>query len=103
MDLLKILYQDYVIIIVISIIITVISYFIIKNNNNNDDENEEKPNYSKTLLIVFVSTILILFGLKYLISYMNKNNYFQKGGESYDLKEKLTIVADDLDYDIMEN
>lgn len=106
MDLIKILSQDYIIIIFITIIITIITYFIIKNNDkkNKDKKNkDQKINYSKILLIVFISTFIILFLLKFLINYINKNNFFQKGGKINNELEELTIIADDIDYDIMEN
>jgi len=35
------------------------------------------------------------------MSYMNKNNFFQKGG-TVDPVDRLTLVADDVDYDIIE-
>lgn len=101
MNLIKILSQDYIIILLISIIITVISYFIIKSNDKKNKDH--KINYSKILLIVFILSFIILFILKFLISYLNKNNFFQKGGKIHNNIEELTIIADDIDYDIMES
>ena len=98
MNLTNILYDPYFIIIVISLIITLIAYFIIKNNKIVDEE----PNYSKPLVITFVVSFVVLIGIKYGIDYMNKNNFFQKKSE-FTSADKLTIVADDVDYDIMEN
>ena len=100
MNLSNILYEPYVIIIFISLIITIITYFIIRNNKT--DENENRNNISRTLLITFVASFVILIIGKYAINYMNNNNFFQKGGK-VDISDKLTIVADDLDYDILEN
>jgi uncharacterized membrane protein YdjX (TVP38/TMEM64 family) len=100
MNLSNILYEPYVIIIFISLIITIITYFIIKNDKT--DENGNENNISRNLLITFVASFVILIIGKYAINYMNNNNFFQKGGK-VDISDKLTIVADDLDYDILEN
>jgi heme/copper-type cytochrome/quinol oxidase subunit 2 len=87
-----------------SLIITLIAYFIIRSNSkaddNDEEDNEEKTNVPKTLLITFVSSLIILVALKYLVSYMNSKNFFQKGG--VDMSERLTIVADDVDVDLIE-
>ena len=101
MNLINILYEPYAIIIVLSLIITLIAYFIVRNNNSNKEQNE-KVNTPKVLLITFITSLIFLVLLKYIINYMNKNNFFQKGG-AVDHSERLTIIADDLDYDIMEN
>lgn len=102
MNLSNILYEPYVIIIFISLIITIITYFIIKNDKTDENGNGNENNISRNLLITFVSSFIILIIGKYAINYMNKNNFFQKGGK-VDISDKLTIVADDLDYDILEN
>lgn len=105
----KILYNQYTIIIFISLIITAFTYFIIKNNDSDETQAQDKQNIIKTLLIVFVSTFVSIFGLKYIISYMNNNNYFQKGGlstgirtvtENIDINENLTIIGDDIEVDL---
>lgn len=100
MDLVKLLYEPYVIIIFISLIITLIAYFIIINNKKNEEE-ENKTDISKTLLYTFIISLILLVLLKFLISYMNKNNFFQKGG-NVDTIDILTVIADDVDYDIIE-
>lgn len=86
-----------------SLIITLIAYFIVRNNDksvDDEEDNEEKTNVPKTLLITFIASLIILVALKYLISYMNAKNFFQKGG--VDMSERLTIVADDVDVDLIE-
>lgn len=103
MNLIEIVYQPYVIIIIMSLIITLITYFIVRNtdkSNDDEEDNEEKTNVPKTLLITFIASLIILVALKYLISYMNSKNFFQKGG--VDMSERLTIVADDVDVDLIE-
>lgn len=106
MDLISILYEPYVIMIFIALIITGISYFIISNNSNKTDEEDENSqnnqgNNSKTLFLTFVISYLLLIGLHFIVGYMNNNNFFQKGGK-IDVKEHLTIVADDIDVGFIE-
>ena len=93
------IYEPYVIILIIALVITIFAYFIIKNNTNEDDA--KKVNLPKALLITFLVSFILLNILKYAIVYMNKNDFFQKGG--VDVKEHLTTVADDVDFDIIEN
>lgn len=100
MNILNLLYEPYVIIIILSILITIIAYFIINNDNNNKEFEEDKIDVSKSLLYTFISSLIILTGFKFGISYMNKNNFFQKGGS--DITDKLTIVADDVDIGLIE-
>ena len=97
MNLTNILYQPYVIIIVLSLIITLIAYFILIN----DKKEENKNNNSKTLLYTFIISFLTLTILRYAIHYMNKNNFFQKGGVT-NPTDRLTIIADDVDFDIID-
>lgn len=97
MNLVNILYEPYVIIIFISLLITLISYFIVRYNK----KDEENKNISKTLLLTFIISFVLLFVLKFGISYMNTNNFFQKGGV-IDTNDRLTIIADDVDFDILE-
>ena len=102
MNLINLLYDPYVIIIFISLFITLIAYFIIRyNNNTTTNEDDKNINISKVLFITFIISFLILILIKYGMTYLNKNTFFQKGG--VDPVERLTIIADDLDYDIMEN
>jgi uncharacterized membrane protein len=97
MNLVNILYEPYVIIIFLSLIITVIAYFILKKNENPD--NPDKNN-SIILLYTFIITLVILILSKFGITYMNNNNFLQKGG--VDISERLTIVADDIDFNLIE-
>jgi heme/copper-type cytochrome/quinol oxidase subunit 2 len=99
MDLINILYEPYVIMIFISLIITGITYFTVCKSKT--EEEEEAPNNSRTLFFTFVISYLVLIGIHFLIGYMDKNNYFQKGG-NIDVKEHLTIVADDVDVGFIE-
>jgi len=98
MNLINILYEPYVIIIFISLIITVIAYFIIKNKKNNE---EKETNVPLTLLYTFIISFLLLIGGKYVLNYMNKKNFFQKGG-MMDISDRLTIVADDVDIGLID-
>jgi len=100
MNLINILYEPYVIMIFVSLIITGISYFIITNNKSEEEEGSQENN-SKTLFLTFVISYLLLIVLHFIIGYMNSNNFFQKGGK-VDVKEHLTIVADDVDVGFIE-
>jgi heme/copper-type cytochrome/quinol oxidase subunit 2 len=103
MNLLNIIYEPYVIILIVALVITIFAYFIIRNNSNEDEDGEEskKRNIPKILLITFLASFILLYIGKYGIEYMNTKKFFQKGG--VDVVEHLTIVADDLDYNIMES
>ena len=101
MNLINILYEPYVIIIIISLILTLIAYYIVKNDNLDKDD-EDKTNVAKALLYTFIISFIILMLLKYVIGYMQKNKYFQKGS-GIDLSDKLTIVADDVEYGILDD
>jgi len=101
MNLLNIIYEPYVIILIVALVITIFAYFIIRNNSNEDEEESKKRNIPKILLITFLASFILLYIGKYGIEYMNTKKFFQKGG--VDVVEHLTIVADDLDYNIMEN
>lgn len=100
MNLINLLYEPYVIIIFISLIITLIAYFILKNNKDKEDKTDNS-NIPKILLYTFIISLILLAAIKYGVYYMNKNNYFQKGGVS-DPIDRLTIVADDIDCNILE-
>jgi len=104
MELIKILYQPYVICIFLALIITLIAYFIImKDNKNKSDDkskSDDKNNSTKILLYTFVISFLVLMVLKYILDYVNINNFFQKGGNK-DIADHLTIVADDIDIGII--
>jgi uncharacterized membrane protein YdjX (TVP38/TMEM64 family) len=99
MNLVNILVEPYFIIILISIIITIISYFIILNEKVEDNKNTD---IAKKLLIVFITSFIILIISKFIISYMNKNNFFQKGGK-INIADRLTIVSDDIDIGLLDN
>ena len=99
----KILYEPYVIIIFISLIITGISYFILKNNKKSEEEdNEKKTNIPLTLLLIFIISLVLLIAGKFLLDYMNKNNFFQKGGV-VNPSEKLTIIDDDVEVGLIDD
>ena len=106
MNLTNILFEPYVIIIIISIIITLIAYFVIQNDNKNKEE-EEKINVGTSLLYTFIGSFVLMMLIKIGISYMSKNNMFQKGGvlpvvNENEITDKLTIIADDVDYGLFE-
>jgi len=104
MSFLTIIYEPYVISIIIALIITAISFFIIREDNKNASDGEE-INLSKNLLITFIVSFILIMIFSYGIIYMNKNNFFQKGGmmEPDEISQKLTMVADDVDYGILED
>jgi uncharacterized membrane protein YdjX (TVP38/TMEM64 family) len=106
MNLTNILFEPYVIIIIISIIITSVAYFVIQNDNKNK-EDEEKINVGTSLLYTFIGSFVLMMLIKIGISYMSKNNMFQKGGvlpvvNENEITDKLTIIADDVDYGLFE-
>jgi len=101
MNLLDILYHPYVIIIILSIFITLIMYVILQKDPQSK-KNEAKDFHSKILLYTFLISVIILFILKYLLHYLNKKNFVQKGA-AVDITDKLTIVADDIDYGLLED
>jgi uncharacterized membrane protein YdjX (TVP38/TMEM64 family) len=106
MNLTNILFEPYVIIIIISIIITSVAYFVIQNDNKNKEE-EEKINVGTSLLYTFIGSFVLMMLIKIGISYMSKNNMFQKGGvlpvvNENEITDKLTIIADDVDYGLFE-
>ena len=100
MNLLDILFEPYVIILFISIIITIIAYFVI-DSDNKDKDDEDKINASKSLLYTFLGSFITLIIFKFVVSYLNKNQVFQKGG--MDIHDKLTIISDDIDIGILDN
>ena len=100
MNLINLLYEPYVIIIFITLIITFITYIILINNKNKEEQSQ--TNIPKTLLYTFIISLVVLTIIKFGISYMNKNSFFQKGGVS-DPIDRLTIIADDIDCDILED
>ena len=107
MELVKILYQPYVIVIFLSLLITLITYFIFRNKNINNTEEEKNSGSNqlpKILLYTFIISFILLFGFNYLLKYMNENKFFQKkGGVIKNITDNLTIVADDVDYGILED
>lgn len=103
MNLINILYEPHFIIIVISLIITLITYFIIRKDPK-DPKTPKDQNNSKVLLYTFLISFILLMICKYSFSYMNKNNFFQKGGDKVvDSGDNLTIMADDVDIGILED
>lgn len=102
MNLYDILFEPHVVIILISIIITVISYFLLNQSKGEIEEENEKNNKSFTLLCIFIISLLILLILKYGYIYLTKNNLIDMKGSGNDIRERLTIVADDVDFDVLE-
>ena len=106
MILTNILFEPYVIIIIISLVITLIAYFVIQKDNK-DKEEEDKINLGTSLLYTFLGSFVIMMLIKMGISYMNKNNMFQKGGvlpiiTENEISDKLTVIADDVDYGLFD-
>lgn len=98
MNLVNILFEPYVIIMFVSIIITIISYFILSKQKV---EENNKKNIAKKLLIIFISSFIILIILKLIVNYMNKNKFFQKGGD-INTSDRLTLVSDDIDIGLID-
>ena len=108
MNLINILYEPYVIIIFIALIITLITYFIIRKGPSDpkDPSDSKDPNITKTLLYTFLISFVVLMICKYAFSFMNKNNFFQKGGDAIldiNNSDRLSVVADDVDIGILDN
>ena len=107
MNLTTILFEPYVIIIILALVITLIAYFVIQNDNKNKEDDEDKINVGTALLYTFLGSFLIMMAGKIGFNYMNKNNMFQKGGtvinNNADISDKLTIVADDVDFGLFED
>lgn len=104
MNLLDLLYEPYTIILIISIILTIITYFVVKSDNKDKDE-EDQTNMGKSLLYTFLGSFVSITILKFVLSYLNKKNAFQKGGVQSavnNVHDKLTIVADDVDVGFMD-
>jgi hypothetical protein len=101
MNLTNLLYEPYTIILIISIIITIITYFIVQSDNK-DKEEEHQTNLGTSLLYTFLGSFIGMTILKFGISYLNNNNFFQKGGSTNSNYDKLTHVGDDVEFDIME-
>lgn len=104
MNLLDLLYEPYTIILIISIILTIITYFVVKSDNKDKDE-EDQTNMGKSLLYTFLGSFVGITILKFVLSYLNQKNAFQKGGVQSvinNVHDKLTIVADDIDVGFMD-
>jgi len=104
MNLINIIYEPYFIIIFISLLITLIAFLIIRNNKSEEVEEEKKNNTPQILLYTFFISFIILIILNYGLEYMNKNNFFQKGGFNKDeIVDNITIVADDIDCGLIDD
>lgn len=108
MNLINILYEPYVIIIFSSLFITLITYFIIVNQKNKEKNKNNKPdpsktNISKTLLYTFIISFIILTVLKFTISYLNTKNFFVQKAGVINTVDNLTIIADDVDFDLIDD
>ena len=102
MSITKILYEPYFIIICLSLVITLISYFIMKTHKKHESNKNKPINIPKMLLYTFIISVLVLLLLKFIISYLNKNNYLQKGG-TFSNVDKLTIVSDDVHFGLIDD
>ena len=109
MNLINILYEPYVIIIFSSLFITLIAYFIIINqknkekNKNNKNNKNNQTNVSKTLLYTFTISFIVLTLLKFIISYINTNKLFVQKAGNINPVDNLTIIADDVDFNIIDD
>jgi heme/copper-type cytochrome/quinol oxidase subunit 2 len=103
MNLINILYEPYVIIIFSSLFITLIAYFVIINQKNKEKNKDNQTNISKTLLYTFIISFILLTLIKFILSYANTNKLFiQKGGDINPV-DNLTIIADDVDFNIIDD
>lgn len=112
MNLINILYQPYVIIILISLIITTSTYVWMKYNKIEEEEynNNNKISEAKTLLITFISSFTLLMLSYFGVTYASKNNLFEKirhkggadNGFENDFLDRITVVSDDVDFDMMD-
>lgn len=105
-------YQPYFIFLLIALIITVFYYFINKRSNVDveEKENVKKMNYSN-LIIIFLVAYLLLLTVFYGYKYFTNTSLEKVGGSDLKVskeakeifKERITIVGDDVDIDILEN
>lgn len=128
MDIPRILYEPYVIFLFISLIISIFYFYIQKSNAkkqqqqdpNYDEEFSQKNKYTNAVIAFLVSYLLLLivyYGYKYFQTKQLASSDSVKSGGSINtsvkekvssavkeqIKEKLTIMDDDIDIGVFEN
>jgi uncharacterized membrane protein len=107
MNLVSILYEPYFIIIVLSLIVVVIAYFLLKNEKppKKGQEQNNMP-LSRKLLYTFLISFIAFIGIYFVFKNFTKGSTVLTGGGGgavVDLAEKLTMVADDVEFGILED
>jgi len=111
MNLIEILYQPYVIILFICLVITISVYFYMKYSKVEEEENNHTNlEQAKTLLITFIVSFVLLMLSYFGVLYAGKNNLFERikidqsgGGFENDFLDRLTVMSEDVDFDLMED
>jgi len=107
MNLVSILYEPYFIIIVLSLIVVLIAYLLLKNEKPSKKGQEENTMpLSRKLLYTFLISFISFIGIYFVFKNFTKGSTVLTGGSQIspaDLAEKLTMVADDVEFGILEN
>jgi uncharacterized membrane protein len=105
MNLVSILYEPYFIIIVLSLIVVLIAYYLLKNEKPPKKGQEENTTpLSRKLLYTFLISFISFIGIYFVFKNFTKGSVTSIGGGAVaDLSEKLTMVADDVEFGILEN
>jgi len=107
MNLTDIIYEPYTIAIISAIIFTFIVYLFLKENVDNHNNHDNHNQLYKKLLITFISSVLVFFGIIYGLRTLSnaKVSEVMKGGGGVsvsDLSEKLNIADNDVDFGLFE-
>ena len=126
MDIPRILYEPYVIFLFVALVISIFYFYIQKSkaqkqqqqDPNYDEESSQKNKYTNAIIAFLVSYLLLLivyYGYKYFQTNQisSSSGTVSSGGASIkekvssamkeQIKEKLTIVDEDVDIGIFEN
>ena len=127
MDIPRILYEPYVIFLFVALVISIFYFYIQKSkaqkqqqqDPNYDEESSQKNKYTNAIIAFLVSYLLLLilyYGYKYFQTKQTSSPGPISGGNSgasikekvssamkEQIKEKLTIVDEDVDIGIFEN
>jgi uncharacterized membrane protein len=114
MNLIQFLYQPYIIILFISLLITISVYFYIKYSKVEQEEYDGKQKNNlddaKTMLIAFVVSFILMMGAYFGVVYAGKYHLFERvkvdasggGGFENSFMDRLTVVSEDVDFDLMD-
>lgn len=108
MNLVSILYEPYFIIIVLSLIVVVIAYYLLKDEKSSKKAQEENTMpLSRKLLYTFLISFITFIGIYFVFKNITKGSIVSTTGGAVvspaDLAEKLTMVADDVEFGILED